>query len=1081
MKKIIKLLTFSLLLAALSSSLHAQIAQWTGVTDGNWNTGSNWSSGAAPSQDGIFSSAGLNQALNLSAATSIRTMYLYGGNYSVSPTASETLSFTSAGGLTQLGSGTFIINNNMVASGLTLNGTGTGAITLNGTLNNGLSNWDKFNESNVNLTNAYTTTNATANALRIRSGALNLSGAGTITQGAVAQITIGFAATYQAGVFHSNASAALVLDNTGTNNTNRVTDTNQINFNTRGLLDFRGNASAASSETFGTLNASGPGTRIRVSNGGGQSSQLTFASLVTPNGAITLDTNGNPTLMQFLVPTGSTLGATGASGSRIIFTAAPTLTNGVLRYGVIKDESSGGGANFATYNTTVDNGVALGVQALAAYTTTDINASTATANVDMTGNVTLTGNRSANAIRINTSGAGQSLTMDANTLTLGNANGFIFNGGNDYAINNTGGTGVTVGGAGYLYINSNTLTINAPVVKNSEMTKAGDGALVINGGFNNVSARHLGVDDGAAVDDMTINGVISGVNLVKAGLGTLVLGGSGSNSTFSAGVIINAGTVILDKSTGTLQNNALGSGVISLQGGTLAARNTAVTLANTLNLGPIGSGQSGNQFTGNQAITFTGLVQSNTNSSQVLTIVNNATADVTFSGTVQGFNANNVNPQTSTLEFSGSGTTNVSGVIRNTDPTFANAADLLSNVVKNGAGLLTLSGANTYTGFTHVFGGYLRLDSAGALGGASLLIAQGNNAGGLNAVVELGTGNTSFTRAVGTGAGQVRLGGTSGNGINNAGFASVNGTSTVNLGGAAAAVTWGTGSFFDAGGALQLGSPNVAGTVDFQNGINLNGNRTITALNGSAAIDGIVSGVIANGAPALRTLTKDGAGGLSLTAANTYTGGTIVSAGTLLVNNLTGSGTGAGTVTVNTGGTLGGSGFLTGPVVVNTGATLSPGNSPGNLTVANDVTFNTGSNFTLELNGNTAALYDRVTMTGTGSDLSLNGTNNLNIFLGYSVAVNDIFFVGVGSSTAISGVFEQLNGVNTTLTQGSTFNFGVNTFEISYTGNLGTTAFAGAGNDLVLRVAAIPEPSTYALLASGLVALAFLRRRKKSV
>jgi hypothetical protein len=249
---------------------------------------------------------------------------------------------------------------------------------------------------------------------------------------------------------------------------------------------------------------------------------------------------------------------------------------------------------------------------------------------------------------------------------------------------------------------------------------------------------------------------------------------------------------------------------------------------------------------------------------------------------------------------------------------------------------------------------------------------------------------------------------------------------------------------------------------------------------GTLAVGGLISDQnLANA----RSISITGTSTVNLTraAGNSYNGTTTVSGGTLLVNNLTGSGTGVGTVTVSTGGTLGGSGFLTGPVVVNTGATLSPGNSPGNLTVANDVTLNTGSNFTLELNGNTAALYDRVTMTGAGSDLFLNGTNNLNIFLGYSVAVNDIFFVGVGSSAAITGVFEQLNGVNTTLTQGSAFNFGVNTFEISYTGNLGTTAFAGAGNDLVLRVAAIPEPSTYALIASGLVALAFLRRRKKSV
>jgi len=1070
MKQTIKLLSCFAALAALCTTGHAQITQWTGATNGVWSTATNWSNGVA-GQDALFSSAGLNQAITLTAnVASPRALYLYGGNYSISPIAAQTFTFANGGGISQLGAGTFTFNPNAIAVGLTFNGTGTGAITLNGTINNGAGAWDKFNESAVNLTNAYTTTNATATALRIRSGALTLSGLGSITQGAAAEITIGFPATYQAGVFHNNTSAALVLDNAGTNNTNRITDTNRINFNTRGLLDFRGNAGAASSETFGILNASGPGTMIRVSNGAGQSSQLTFASLLVGGTAVTADTNGNPTIMQFLVPTGSTLGAAGASGSRILFTAAPSLNNGVLRYGVIKDESTNGGATFATYNTTVDNGVALGVQALAAYTTTDINASVATSNVDISGGATLSAARTANAIRITPTASGQSLDLSTFALNLSNtggAAGFIFNGGFDYAINNASGTGVTQNTvASYLYINSNTLTINAPYVKSSEMTKAGDGALVISGGFNNVSTRHLGVDDGAAADDMTINGVISGSNLVKAGLGTLVLGGSGDNGAFGAGVNINAGTVILDKSSGNLQNNALGSGVIAWQGGTLSARNTAATFTNTVNLGSVGSAQSGNQITGNAAITFSGLVQGSATSQQVYPIVNNAGATFTLSGTVQAFNANPGGSTTSTIEFSGSGTTNVTGVIQNG---FANG---ITAIAKSGSGLLTLSGPNTYTGLTQVNAGYLRLDSAGALGGGNLAIIQSNFAGGLNAVVELGTGNTAFTRAIGTAAGQVNLGGSSSNNINNGGFASVTGTSTVNLNGGGA-VTWGSTGFFQAGGALQLGSPNVAGTVDFQNGINLAGNRTITALNGSAAIDGQVSGVIADGSGS-RVLTKNGAGGLALTNANTYTGGTIVSEGTLLINNASGSGTGTGAVTVASGAALGGGnaagteGFISGAVTVN--GSLRPGNSIGTLTVTNDVTWNAGNAFVFELG--TAAATQALANTGSSTQDMLNLTGAGNDFLKGTGTTFTFDFANTGAlgfyklvdwtSVAASG-FANTDFAATNLNSGLTGTFIVDN----------TTA--------AIYLNVIPEPSTYALLASGLVALAFLRRRKKSV
>ena len=76
------------------------------------------------------------------------------------------------------------------------------------------------------------------------------------------------------------------------------------------------------------------------------------------------------------------------------------------------------------------------------------------------------------------------------------------------------------------------------------------------------------------------------------------------------------------------------------------------------------------------------------------------------------------------------------------------------------------------------------------------------------------------------------------------------------------------------------------------------------------------------------SLTKIGNGKLTLSKANTYTGGTTVSKGTLLVTNRTGSATGTGAVQVNKG-TLGGTGIITGAVTVGTGrssgAVLLPG------------------------------------------------------------------------------------------------------------------------------------------------------------
>jgi autotransporter-associated beta strand protein len=99
--------------------------------------------------------------------------------------------------------------------------------------------------------------------------------------------------------------------------------------------------------------------------------------------------------------------------------------------------------------------------------------------------------------------------------------------------------------------------------------------------------------------------------------------------------------------------------------------------------------------------------------------------------------------------------------------------------------------------------------------------------------------------------------------------------------------------------------------------------------------------------------TKLGPGTLTLTGANAYTGGTIVSTGMLLVNNSSGSGTGSDKVTVsNSGSVLGGTGTISGPVTINAGAAQLGGDgatASGSLTVANNLTLNPGSIIELAL------------------------------------------------------------------------------------------------------------------------------------
>jgi fibronectin-binding autotransporter adhesin len=87
-------------------------------------------------------------------------------------------------------------------------------------------------------------------------------------------------------------------------------------------------------------------------------------------------------------------------------------------------------------------------------------------------------------------------------------------------------------------------------------------------------------------------------------------------------------------------------------------------------------------------------------------------------------------------------------------------------------------------------------------------------------------------------------------------------------------------------------------------------------------------------------LTKLGTGSLTLSATNTYTGPTVVSNGTLVVNGVLGN----GAVSVGVGTTLAGSGIIGGPVTVKTNGTLNVGGVATNvLTINNTLTFMPGS------------------------------------------------------------------------------------------------------------------------------------------
>ena len=588
--------------------------------------------------------------------------------------------------------------------------------------------------------------------------------------------------------------------------------------------------------------------------------------------------------------------------------------------------------------------------------------------------------------------------------------------------NNLKGTSfnsITISGSGY------TVGGNATTLTGSLADSSVAGTNTISLGLTFAATRTVTVSNAATT--LTISGVISGAGgLTKSGSGTVTLSAA---NTYTGVTTINVGTIAIAADAGLgAAPGAPTAGKLTFGGGTLrttasftvaANRGIALTGAGTISTDPgttltyggiiagaspltkAGTGtlivSGANTYTGATAISAGTLQLGATNavpSGSAVTVSGGATFDLRgFSdgigslagaGTVTSGAAGAV-----TLTAGGNNaSTTFSGLIQNGSGTVA--------LTKTGTGTLTLSGANTYSGATTVSAGVLDVQNNTALGATA---GATTVAGGAALQLE--------------GSGLVVAEPVTLNGTGIAGGGALRQVANTN--------TW--------SGAITLGSAarvNAdAGTLTVSGGIT-NGGFLLTV---GGAGNTTVSTTVISGTGGL---TKDGTGTVTLSANNTYTGTTTVSAGTLLVNGSQSS----SAVSLN-GGTLGGTGTVGAITSTGSGGSVAPGVGVGILASGN-VNWSSGSpGFVVQLNGTTAGTgYDQLNVTGS---VNLGGAT-LSGTLGFSPPNGTSFtIINNDGGDAVIGTFAGLP-------EGSTVVLSGQSLQISYVG--------GTGNDVVLSVVA---------------------------
>ncbi|QQE12265.1 autotransporter-associated beta strand repeat-containing protein [Planctomycetota bacterium] len=429
-------------------------------------------------------------------------------------------------------------------------------------------------------------------------------------------------------------------------------------------------------------------------------------------------------------------------------------------------------------------------------------------------------------------------------------------------------------------------------------------------------------------NNLTINGVITGIGgLEKEGSGILTLSGI---NTYSGSTNINAGTVVVsggnaigdnrsviladvsgatlqlnnDETIGALAGGGSTGGEVNLQSYTLTVGNTNNTAfagvvsgagslvkqgSGKLTLSSINTYSGDTLISGGSVIASGGFAISDTGT-LTLSNVSGATFQLNANETIGslaggGSTGGEVNLQSYTLTIADTNNTVFEGVISGT-----------GGLVKQGSGMLTLNGDNTYSSGTTISEGSIAVGNDNAIGtnsltvtGVSDLRASVSSVTLANAIVlndDLTISGDNNLALNGVISGMSVLAKTEGGTLTLNNANTYRGGTTLSDGGIA------VGS----GNAIGTNSLTVAGTSELSatassitlgNAVTLDGELTVSGDN-NLTLNGIISGT--------SILAKTGNGTLTLNGDNSYSGGTTLSNGGITIGNNSAIGNGAITV-----------------------------------------------------------------------------------------------------------------------------------------------------------------------------------------